>query len=308
MIKLANAAPIVHENTLGTFRMQWRYLQRLQTECNTGNGLAVCPELGLLAVTNARKNTVDVFELPLCSQQSMRLLKSLGGQGRLKFNFALGGDVAFLRHAGQNLLAVADEGRDAIHLVDVVTGTHKGYIAHVGAIRCPDRMTVFDDKHLAVTTIHGKCMFVFGHHSRKWVCIPNTWEFKYMYDPFAAKMHRATSGSNMCDFDSTGQVAVPCEQGWIAGTGAGANAVAVAPHLRVLNRARQQVATIPVPWTSRQRVKSLAVVPGKWIFARVMSEWCQDTRLHVFADPHAISMEVFSAVRLAWMSAVVRLY
>ena len=142
---------------------------RLRTHTGDGYGVAACPSLGLLVTSN--KNTLSVWGVPDGASASggggasgwagasagagargggLRLVCTLGGAGSaapMQFKFADGyysGYLAFTTtttsgssSSARPLLLVTDAGHLAVHLVDVVGGTHAGYVAAPGSIAGP---------------------------------------------------------------------------------------------------------------------------------------------------------------------------
>ncbi len=147
----------------------------LKTECGWGNGVAVCPALGLLVTSDELQNTLFVWGLPGvasgcgasggagasagagasgasagCGSGGLRLVCTLGGAGSAApMQFKLSdpwstGCLAFTPPtattsvaSARPLLLVTDAGHDAVHLVDVVGRSHAGYVAPPGSIAGP---------------------------------------------------------------------------------------------------------------------------------------------------------------------------
>ena len=135
-----------------------------KTACGTGNGLAVCPPLGLLVTSDSDNNTLTVWSLPGLDDgggngdsageggnSGLTCVCTLGGMGSpapMQFSFSSGfGYLAFtpmlpglaardLRRS-PHLLLVTDAGHDAVHIVDVVARAHIGYVAAPGSIAGP---------------------------------------------------------------------------------------------------------------------------------------------------------------------------
>ena len=100
-------------------------------------GLAVSDALGLVVVSQSRRNTLVVFAI-----DGLVCKSTLGGAGSpapMRFRFGEGhlfsGGLAF---AGTGCcLLVSDYGNDAVHMIDVVHGKHVGYVAAPGTIAGP---------------------------------------------------------------------------------------------------------------------------------------------------------------------------
>jgi hypothetical protein len=113
-----------------------------------GAGVAVCADLGLLVISSSSE--LQVFALPSdiarCHVQSdLAHVRTLGGFVPMKFQFYYGsGYMACTDGCGEaisrRLLLATDtgvNGRGAVHVIDVVRGTHEGYLAAPGTIACP---------------------------------------------------------------------------------------------------------------------------------------------------------------------------
>ena len=110
--------------------------------------VAVCEDLGLLVISSCKQ--LQVFALPKdivahCHVQSELLhVRTLGGVAPMDFQFCVGsGYMAFtdgggVSTANRRLLLVTDTtGKDAVHVIDVVRGTHVGYVAAPGTVMYP---------------------------------------------------------------------------------------------------------------------------------------------------------------------------
>jgi len=111
-----------------------------------GTGLAVWQDLGLLVISCC--NTLQVFVLPedivaRCHVQSELVhVRTLGGVAPMEFQFNYSsGFMAFADGCGNatsgRLLLVTDFGKSgfgAVHVIDVLRGTHVGYVAAPGTI------------------------------------------------------------------------------------------------------------------------------------------------------------------------------
>ena len=127
-----------------------------KTECgHSGDGLAVCPTLGLLVTSSWNDNTLSVFTLPStplpasCTSSStgagLTLVCTLGGASSpapMQFKFLdearyASGRMVFTGPASSRLLLLTDAGHDTVHVIDVVVEVHVGYVAAPGAIAGP---------------------------------------------------------------------------------------------------------------------------------------------------------------------------
>ena len=130
------------------------HVPQYETACGPGYGLAACAALGLLVTSDCRDNTLSVWSLPVDGDAVARIgsgfarVCTLGGDGSpapMQFNFSeeITGFLAFTPQRPNSssdttsLLLVTDHVRDAVHIVDVVTKTHKGYVAAPGTISGP---------------------------------------------------------------------------------------------------------------------------------------------------------------------------
>jgi hypothetical protein len=118
--------------------------------------MAACPFLRVLVTTRADDNTLRVFDLPVgggggAAAAAAAAAASLHPRGPplggadspspLRFNFTRGdgrsGYLAFTGTAASRLLLVTDAGHDAVHVVNIVTRVHAGYVAAPGTITGP---------------------------------------------------------------------------------------------------------------------------------------------------------------------------
>ena len=126
-------------------------LPALKTHCGYGYGMAVCPALSLLVTSSHRDNTLSVFALPSTfattsgTPTGLALVCTLGGAGSpipMQFTFidGIGGDSGYLAFTGpvtSRLLLVTAAGHDAVHVINVGSRTHVGYVAAPGTIAGP---------------------------------------------------------------------------------------------------------------------------------------------------------------------------
>ena len=112
-----------------------------------GIGLAVCDTLGLLAVS-ACTNILMVWTVPNLGEDEGLVYKcclgdAAGSPDPMRFRFmdsasSVSGYLAFTGStAAARYLLVTDAGHDAVHVIDVVHGTHVGYVAAPGTISGP---------------------------------------------------------------------------------------------------------------------------------------------------------------------------
>jgi hypothetical protein len=131
----------------------------LTTECHSGQGMAVCPVLGVLVTSDSNlfpidmdsaNDTLSVYALPESTlpvggkSRGLKLSWVLGGCSSIapmKFKFyARGLPSGWMVFQGPNasrLLVVTDAGHDAVHCIDVIKRVHVGYVAARGTIRGP---------------------------------------------------------------------------------------------------------------------------------------------------------------------------
>jgi hypothetical protein len=129
----------------------------LCTETHDGHGLAVCPVLGLLVISELNPETLVVYTLPRVytgvepetgtaarssahSPPGLKIVCTLGGRfsaAPMQFGFhgsEYNGALALTDSSASNLLLVCDQGNAAVHVVDVVGRSHVGYVAGPGTI------------------------------------------------------------------------------------------------------------------------------------------------------------------------------
>ena len=126
-------------------------LPALTTDCGCGFGFAVCPTLALLVTSDCPGNTLSAFALPSTfttaagTPTGLALVCTLGGAGSpapMQFKFSVG-ESGYLVFTGpvtpvtSRLLLVTDAGHDAVHVIDVGSRTHVGYVAAPGTIAGP---------------------------------------------------------------------------------------------------------------------------------------------------------------------------
>jgi hypothetical protein len=132
-----------------------------KTHCPHGAGLAACPTLGLLVISNFQTNTLSVFSLPFGISDvdgGLTFLYFLGDSdacAEMQFVFkdgkSMSGWMVFTGPATCRLLLLTDAGHDAVHVIDVVARVHVGYVAAPGTITRP-RGVAARDTLVAVST------------------------------------------------------------------------------------------------------------------------------------------------------------
>lgn len=156
--------------------------QTTYVEC--GTGIAACPLLGLLAVSVDARDAILLFALPGSEngsgdsgsgggeggegeggdvndgEQGLRRIDTVysvqdAAHGVVTFRFQTytqySGHMAFLGPVARCLLAVTDAGHEAVHLLDVLTHTHVGYVARPGTITAPAGVAAWES-WIAVST------------------------------------------------------------------------------------------------------------------------------------------------------------
>ena len=106
-----------------------------------GFGLASCPSLGLLATSDDEYDTITVWSVPRdCGNGGLVHVCTLGGgfsTAPMQFKFShswASGYLAFTPANSRPLLLVTDACQGAVHIVDVVSQTHVGYVASPGSL------------------------------------------------------------------------------------------------------------------------------------------------------------------------------
>jgi hypothetical protein len=104
--------------------------------------MAVCATLGLV-VTSSYGDTLCVFDmrsLGVGCRAGLALVCTLGRTAPFEFDFrfpSVSGHMAFTGPASSRFLVVADGGHKAVHVVDVVSRAHVGYVAAPGTLGMP---------------------------------------------------------------------------------------------------------------------------------------------------------------------------
>jgi hypothetical protein len=134
----------------------WVLRDSLTTYCGLGHGMAACASLGLVVTSSWTNNTLSVFAMPQghCHTGDgdgdgdgggLQYVSTLGlppDHESMRFNFrdddlaGTSGWMAFTSD-GPSLLLVTDHGHGAVHIIDVVSRTHVGYVGGLGSIAGP---------------------------------------------------------------------------------------------------------------------------------------------------------------------------
>jgi len=287
-----------------------------------GVGVAVCQDLGLLVISCSRE--LQVFALPAdIALGNLAHVRTLGGVAPMEFDFcdpAVTGFMAFTDGGGA---LVTDAGHDTVHVIDVVHGSHVGYVAAPGVIAKPRGVAA--RKSLAAVSSHSDFVVrVFMGSGSAWTevrvirdqpsWVPSGLRFTAdgmhlvvadLYDN-RLSIFRAEDGAFVRDI-----VIAPtwyciflvdieeCEGGgrWIVSSGSGS--LLEVPEEDTTNADGDGHVTV------RRRGLSfipfaLAVVPGLGLVVR-HSEGVQ-----FLATPDAVAMATMSLCKVAWMAAVCR--
>ena len=318
--------------------MSWAPVPGLTTSCGTGNGIAACPSLGVLATTNCDDNTLHVWSLEVGPAGGFAHMGVLGGGHRYRFG-ALSGALAFTSSA-PHLLLVTDYGNDAVHLVDVRTldADTTGFVATPGSISGPCGIAAATTKPLAAVSAfrereHAMVHVYQSDNNREWTHVRAIGTLGSVYGhlngPFGVRFAE--------------QDAVICAAEWWNGRvsrfrvsdGGFANNLWVVvsgyDHPRDLAEVGCGAWVVTCPWThsvlfidaekggSLFRVGradclegsgcgefswpgGLAVVPGLGILVRDYG----NGRVQVLSTPSEIAMRAMSSIRVAWMSGAFR--
>ncbi len=119
------------------------------TDCGFGEGMAYSADVGMLATCNIFNNTVSVHRFSVHGSHAPELLHTYGGlhaSSPMKFSFgSFGfeeGRLAFTTAIADqpSLLLVCSPGQQSVHIVDVVTGTHMGFVNGTSCIASPHQI------------------------------------------------------------------------------------------------------------------------------------------------------------------------
>ena len=289
-----------------------------------GAGLAVCQGLGLLVISSCDR--LQVFALSddivaRCHVQSeLAHVRTLGGVAPMEFQFWQdSGYIAFTDGCGETigettLLLVTDHGKSdgsgAVHVVDVVRGTHVGYVAAPGTIRWP--RGVATRKSLAAISCWESTLLV-----RVFEGSGGTWTSVRTITVAAVGLRFTADGSGLVvpDYhrgclrifsvtaeDSSpwsdgGKLDIPLDveecgmrAGWVVCDYKGLVAVSGTNE----KAKRRNLGFSPL---------ALAVVPGLGL---VVMRRGGDTGVQFLATPDAVAMAAMSSHKVAWMVATCR--
>ena len=297
-----------------------------------GKGVAVCADLGLLVISSSSK--LHVFALPediiarsdLGTPWELAHVRTLGGVAPMEFGFCNGsGHMAFTdgccgEATTTPLVLVTETGKSgrgtsAVHVIDVVRGTHVGYVAAPGTIILP--FGVAARKSLAAIScwkdVH--TVRVFEGSSGTWTAVR-----KIAADALGLRFTADGLGLVVADYFN-GRVSIFCAKdgsflrhiallpadvyprdveqcviddgstGWVICHSSGLLAVADTDAGTVVAK-RRDVGFYPL---------ALAVVPGLGLLVLR-----HDTGVHFLATPDAVAMAAMSACKVAWMVSVCR--
>lgn len=304
-----------------------------------GLGMALCPTLALL-VTSSLHDALHVFALPtsLASSTSLNtrfeLLYLLGGafsSAPMKFKFRTvpsSGWMAFTGPGAYRLLVVTDAGHKAVHVIDVVSRAHVGYVSAPGTIDNP-RGVASHGSLVAVST----CGFrgqvrVYEGSGASWAPV------RVLADNSAGTLDAGDRLKMLCGLrftadglglvvaDNNGSVNMfrmkdgafarhgaptvmpigaggsfdveECEGGWLV---AGAGSIEFVSDGGATKTAiSQHDGQFCTP-------TAVAIIPGLGFAIR---EYGYNGRLQLFATPDVMAMAVMSPCRVAWMTGVNR--
>jgi hypothetical protein len=305
-----------------------------------GRGVAVHQDLGLLVLSCSNK--LQVFVLPehiargdVGSSRELTHVRTLGGGvAPMDFHFYDSGYMAFTDGSllDSTLLLVTDTGkfghagnsnRDAVHVIDVVRGTHVGYLAAPGTIFYPRGVAA--RKSLAAVGCWdsghaGNAVRVFEGSGATWTVVrlivgvlslPSGLRFTadglrlavadYSYQ--RVRIFCAQNGCFLCDIPvAADECAIfpldveECGSEWVICHPRGLVAVAdtdtdTHTHAGVARRTNFDIDFFCL---------SLALVPGLGPVVR------HEKGVQFFATPDAVAMAAMSPCKVAWMVAVCR--
>jgi len=279
----------------------------------------------MLVVSCCRK--LQVFALPedIASGTPWELVhvRTLGGVAPMEFQFSVSdtGCVAFTDGCGARLLLVTDVSLDkvgAVHVVDVVRGTHVGYVAAPGTIMYPGGVATGRGDAAAVLCWEGGApvVRVFEGSGATWTAVRVItggggfdWPYGLRFTADGLRLAVADFGhQRLCifcaqdgtflrditllpyepavfpsDVEECGAEWVMCHPGGLVAVADNANDPGtVARRYTVFN------------------CLALALVPGLGLVVR------HETGVQFFATPDAVAMAAMSSCKVAWMAAVCR--
>jgi len=287
-----------------------------------GVGVAARADLGLLVISSFDK--LQVFALPddivaRCHVQSeLAHVRTLGGVAPMEFQFSFfSGFMAFTdgcdeaeaeAEATTALLLVTDGGcRGAVHVIDVVRGTHVGFVAAPGTIAYPQGVATRQSL-AAVSSLNSVRVFecICGEECT-WTAVReiavDAVGLRFTADGLRLVMANGLGVSIFCAKDGAflrDIALVPdaevypmdveeCGSEWIMCHSAGLVKVADA-----------SITDTMAIWRG-YKCSALAVVP---VLGLLVVR--HDTGVHVLATPDAVAMAAMSSCKVAWMAAVCR--
>ncbi len=308
-------------------RISPEFCQRNADGVRYGMGLAACADLGLLVISSGDR--LQVFSLPddivaRCHVQSeLAHVGTLGGVAPIEFQFCYSsgymaftdgcGGVSTANTANRRLLLVTDYGKSngsgAVHVIDVVRGTHVGYVAAPGTIMYPSGVAT--RKSLAAVSCwdsdHAfQAVRVFEGSGASWTAVRvivggNSWPsgLRFTADCSRLVVANGRGVSIVCAKDGSflrhidaevyPKDVEECDFGWIMCLFGGLAAVSddAGPRRREFN--------------TGYHCSAVAVVPGLGLLVVR-----HDTGVHFLATPDAVAMAAMSSCKVAWMVAVCR--
>lgn len=296
-----------------------------------GVGVAVCQDVLVISCCDK----LQVFALPddiarggvRGSPSDLVHVRTLGGAAPMEFQFAdscrpfISGFMAF---TDDRLLLVTDAGHDAVHVIDVVRGTHEGYVAAPGTIAGPRGVAAYKSM-AAVSAWKFVCrgdhvVHVFhGDGESKWTAVrvidhgrdTRLWApygLRFTADGLKVAVTNChNSGLSVFSTEDGSLhrhmaigvafwVSMDCENwedGWIVCDDRSGDLVVVAD--------KDTGASVVTRGGSGDTAYALAVVPGVGVVVRHCSG------LQFLATPDAVAMASMSYCKVAWMTAVGRL-
>jgi hypothetical protein len=297
--------------------------------------MAVCTSLQVLVASNCLTNTITVYSLPkeggYGDTLTVTLLYSLGGAGAappMRFKFItdedIGGQLAVMEpwtEGGRPLLFVTEAEGDAVHVIDVESGTHVGYVGEaVGSIA-----TVAAAKGLvALARWEAPTIVLFQGAGATWTPLqaldnmprgPGCGHSFVLGNPVALRFTADGAGIVVVDRFTAlitmfavadGSVVkrlavdVPCARDIIAWKDGWAAALHEKGSVEFISGGSD------TPWTTLCRAyymhpHRLAAVPGVAVFVRDVTDG-----ISAFVDRDVLAMTRMSAARVAWMSTAYR--
>ena len=334
---------------------------RYRTACGKGSGLAACPSLGLLVTSDCDSNTLSVWSIPSdgggvgtgagCASGLARVC-TLGGEwspAPMQFKFFSHGDMsgylafipsapgAAFRHF-PHLLLVTDHGHDAVHMIDVMSRAHVGFLATPGTIAGPRGVAVSGVAPLVAVSAwkewtsgdHVVHIYRPGSYGSPWTHVRvigggfdsmdgrMKWPFGLRFSADGAAICVADRGNHRVSvFRVDDGVFVrhiakglrgprdveEVEGGWVV-------ACVVSHTVEFMSDGGGRRSSLGSAG-NRPGIRdgkffyptALALVPGLGLVVR---EWGNNGRLQVFSTPDILAMQCMSASRVGWMTATFR--